>query len=163
MKKINNKGMSLVEIIVVLSIMVILTGAITISLNAALTKPADECAQKMLNAMNACRVSTMGKNETSILFHINDGTVYVSEYIDGRLVRDLPISGKGVNVVYKYKNGIETDLSSTPLSIGYDRSTGGFVPCTPTGDYCSQIVVSKGDRTITLILYNITGKVSIEK
>lgn len=162
MCKKRNQGMSLVEVVVVLSIMVILTGVITVGLGTATSKPAEECAEKIVNALNACRVSTMGKEDTKLQFYISNDSVYVKEFINGSEVKNLPISGKGVIVKYKYKSGDEFNLSDTPLNLSYNRSTGGFEECAP-GKFCSQIIVSKGSRSVTVKLYDLTGKVSLEK
>lgn len=158
----NNKGLSLVEVVVVLAIMAILTGIITISLGPSVSKPAEEAAEKAMNAMNSCRVTTMGKKEASLEFHINNGVVYVKETVEGVVVKDLPISEKSVNVTYKYKSGVEMDLATSPLIIKFDRSNGGFLPASGT-EYCSEMTFSKGSREVKLKLYDITGKVSIEK
>ena len=152
----------MVEVVVVLSIMVILTGIITMGLGAANSKPAEECAEKIVNALNACRVSTMGKKDTNLQFYVSGDNIYVKEFVEGTEVKNLPIGGKGVNVKYKYKSGDEFNLSDTPLNLSYNRSTGGFNECTP-GNYCSQIIVSKGSRTVTVKLYDLPGKVSLEK
>lgn len=45
--QIGNKGMSLVELIVVVAILAIFTGGITYSMNWASGKAAEECAQKL--------------------------------------------------------------------------------------------------------------------
>lgn len=166
----DNKGMSLVEIVIVVTIMTVLTGVLALGVSMALSKPADECAEKIVSTLNGARVTTMGKQGITMRFYQNDNGVYLEETItdaSGSVTTRpaLRIGQKGVKVEYKLINGTTegaiTTLDTTGITLSFKRDTGGFNAV--SGDwYCKEIVVSKGNRTKTIRLAHLTGKVTIE-
>ena len=59
--KTDNKGMSLVEIIVVIAILSLFIGSVSYSINWASGKAAEECAQKLAYNLKQARTMAMGK------------------------------------------------------------------------------------------------------
>ena len=64
--KQENKGFSLVELIVVIAIMTILTGLISAGIGMAVSKPADECIDKFKASLQSIRVTSMRKIDAHI-------------------------------------------------------------------------------------------------
>ena len=166
----DNKGMSLVEIVIVVTIMTVLTGVLALGVSMALSKPADECAEKIVSTLNGARITTMGKQGITMRFYQNDNGVYLEETItdaSGNVITRpaLRIGQKGVKVEYKLVQGTTegalTTLDASGIKLSFKRDTGGFNPVAGAW-YCKEIVVSKGNRTKTIKLAYLTGKVTIE-
>lgn len=169
--KMDNKGLSLVELLIVIAIMSVLTGVMAIGVTLALSKPADECAEKMVSTLNNARITTMGKQEITMRFYADSDGIKMQEVIkakaaDGSLTtisdKTSKIGQAGVLVEYRL-NG-ESDyphtLDSTGITLSFKRSTGGFNTVNGT-NYCEAIRVSKGTREKFITLAYLTGKVTI--
>lgn len=167
--KQENKGFSLVELIVVIAIMTILTGLISAGIGMAVSKPADECIDKLKASLQSIRVTSMGKFDAHIEIYKKGDQIYAKEYYtedsSGRETTKENIVGfKGVQVFYEINNsGSYTELvdGGTPLVIYYDRSSGAFSNAL-TGYYCTRIKAVKNSRTAEMILYPLTGKIEIQ-
>lgn len=166
----NNKGLSLVEIVIVVTIMTVLTGVMAVGVSLALSKPADECAEKIVSTLSNARITTMGKQGITLKFYeAGDQSIWLEEVItnpDGSPAppKRTKIGQKGVVVKYKLTGdtAANRDLGSEALELSFKRSTGGFNTAGSSGEYCEEIVVSKGNRTKTITLYYLTGKVTIQ-
>ncbi|MCM1569790.1 MAG: prepilin-type N-terminal cleavage/methylation domain-containing protein [Roseburia sp.] len=174
MKKLNDKGLSLVELIIVLSIMAVVVSIATLSIRGAMTKPAEECAEKIVNGLKAARITTMGKEScVLVLKQASDkDTVYLEQRITnaaGDTTNKLSTVGKkGVSVKLHIKGDGATsytnlyDFAPGGVELRFRRDTGGFYPIPGTSFYYDEIVVEKGDRVCKIKLANLTGNVSIE-
>ena len=169
--KLNNKGLTLVEVLVVLAILGILGGLATMGISAAVSKPADECAEKMAASLKNGRLSTMGKHEIELRYYQTaDGAIYLEESItriktDGETSTTMDVTKigeKGVQVEYTLTDGTTKQLSEEDLVLSFKRSSGGFNTCNGTSAYCKEIKVSKGSRLLTLELQYLTGKVTVK-
>ena len=78
--KQENKGFSLVELIVVIAIMTILTGLISAGIGMAVSKPADECIDKLKASLQSIRVTSMGKFDAHIEIYKKGDQIYAKEY-----------------------------------------------------------------------------------
>lgn len=166
--RMDNKGLSMVELLIVVAIMAVLAGTLTVGVSAAFSKPADECAEKIATVLSNARITTMGKQNLELQFYTKDDCIYLKEIVtaaDGTVsTRESKISKKGVTVEYKLTGGgsyVPLGNSSSPLTLSFKRSTGGFNPCSG-GSYCEEIRVTKGSRVRIIKLAYLTGKVMIE-
>lgn len=169
MKK-DNRGFSLVELIIVLAIMAALTGATFIGIGMISGKPAEECASKIFSNIQANRTTAMGKYSASVSFYRGTDGIYVVEEVNGTQGTPVKIGDAGVNVQYRV-TGDSADAwrnlgsSSDALVISYNRSTGAFKDLEAMGlddKYCLEIKCSKANKTKTIILYHLTGKISMD-
>ena len=168
----DDRGMSLVEIIIVVAIMSVLTGVLAVGVSMALSKPADECAEKIVSTLNGARITTMGKQEIKMTFRMKDQCVWLEEIITDsagtQSKKESQIGQKGVKVEYKLEGDTTyTELDGTGIILSFKRSTGGFQnvyipPGADTGKHCVEIKVSKGSRDKIIKLAYLTGKVTIE-
>ncbi len=158
MKK-DNKGFSLVELIVVMAIAMIVTGVVVTNVAAGREKAADECVEKIESTLQGMRITTMGKYDAYMEIYVSGDSVYANKVMildaAGSTSSDLTIvGGKGVSVTYEIGNsGSFISLDSTPVRIAYDRSSGAF-----TTDI-TAIRAQKGARVKTIKLNKATGKI----
>lgn len=166
MKK-DNRGLSLVEVIIVITIMAVLGGLMTMGISAGVSKPAEECAEKLEAALNNARITTMGKQSVELELYKQNNYIYLKEKITGAdgtySEKDTRIGAKGVEVTYKLTGETHVALDTTPVKFKFKRTTGGFEPVSVSPDkYCEELVISKGTRIKKMNLYYLTGKVMIE-
>ncbi len=163
----DNRGLSLVELVIVIAILAVVGSLVTMGLSAATSKPAEECAKKIATTLNSARMSTMGKQSVAINLYKKGDYIYADEVVNGVITKTSQVSSKGVQVEYKLEGGGYQTLgdASNKLSLSFKRSTGGFnkptVGGTAEGAYCVEIRVSKGTRTNILNLAYLTGKVTV--
>ncbi len=175
--KMNNKGMSLVEVMVVVAIVTILGAVGIMGINAMTGKPAQKCVQQIMYSLEKHRTSTMGKASAQyVLSREANGDIYAKEYLSTE--EDVTVFAEPVN---EYKLGdkkmkisyvcsasgagssptttvLET---TTPLTLQFDRSSGAFKK-QGNGTYCTEIIVERGGRTYKLTLVPLTGKVYVQ-
>lgn len=165
--KRDNKGLSLVEMVIVIAILAVVSGIVVVGIGVAISKPAEECARKIQQSLQSARVYTMGKQKLSLKYYVSDGSVYVQETVtsaDGSTTDKNPvkIGAKGVEVTYKLEG--ETGykfLKDEPLTLSFDRTTGGFSKTECKPKRCDEIKVKKGNKEMTVTLYSLTGKVTV--
>lgn len=167
--KRDNRGLSLVELMIVIAILAVVSGIVALGIGVAISKPAEECARKIQQSLEGARVYTMGKQKLSVKYYISDGSVYAQEtitYPNGITKDKNPekIGAKSTKVTYKM-GGTEYNLSAEPLILTFDRSTGGLnaAECSPSGISDEvEILVQRGSTVMKVTLYSLTGKVTVK-
>ena len=162
----NNKGFSLVELLVVLAIMVIVIAAgAGLFLNWRSWNITD-CAKKVDSALDAAKVDAMSKETGKVTFKRGSNGICEMEVYgeDSEALGD-----EHVKMYYSDTDGhsnIEI-TGATTLTISYDRATGGFkeIGTNASGDkvYCTQIRMVRKDREIRIQLVKSTGKHYIQE
>lgn len=172
--KQDNRGLSLIELIVVMSLITILAGGTAIGIRLITTKEVEQCATQLKTALQGNRVTTMGKLEASLKIYTTADGICVEETIvggDGTSGTTQKIVGDAdLTIVYRLNDGTEFPLgdSSAPLIIRFNRSSGAFkalpdeMGAEKAGKYCTEIEVSRGSKAVILKLAYLTGKVTIE-
>lgn len=171
----NNRGLSIIEVIVVLAVMSIMAGAFTIGISMVLRKPADECASKLQSSLQSNRMLAMGKLETRLEIYMDaEGFIYLREITktatatgsDVQTTETL-IGDRGVVFEYELSDGSTDSLvpGGSPLILSFDRSSGAFKDLKEMGlpnKYCKTITISKSGLEKKLTLAYLTGKVTLE-
>lgn len=176
MKK-DHRGLSLIEIVIVVAIMAILAGSVGIGVGMVLRKPADECASKLQSALQSNRMTAMGKVDARLEIYIEDGYIYIREIITSEVTpghldtqkTETRIGDRGVELYYVLSNNRTTPIhlsEGNPLILSFNRSNGGFndladMDSSLANVYCEKIYINKGNRTQVLTLTRLTGKVSV--
>ena len=160
MKKNRNSGFSLVEIIIVVAIFTILGFYAFTGIALVTSRPVDECAKKIQIALEGNRNTTMGKFSASITFSADGNGIYMEETIDGISDGKVKIGQSGVNVTYKL-SGTDVDLSTTPITVSFDRADGSLNP-QADGSYLQSFEISRGDRRFTVTVDKLTGRVDLK-
>lgn len=170
MKKKDNRGMSLVEIILVIGLMTIIAGMTGYGLNLISKKPVQECARKVEIALNQNRTNSMGKKVAYLEFYMKDGRVAFREYSQSAresVVRegDETVMGAAdVKLRFVYKNAAGEEsvvpMGTDHIKVSFKRDSGSLVE---EGDLVlDRIEVYKGDYVKTVSIDKLTGKVKLQ-
>lgn len=173
--KRDNRGMSLVELIIVMAIMAVLASAVSIGVNLVTNKAADKCATQLKSSIQSTRITTMGKFRTYLKIYMTSNGVCIEEVVQnvegGAETVTLTYTGDAyVSVIYTLSDGSQYPLGdiNSPLYLEFDRSSGALKRLPDTmgvaqaGKYCVKIEISKGNKKRTLKLAYLTGKVTME-
>lgn len=163
-KGLDNRGISLLELVVVMAIIAVIGGLAVWGLGALFSKPAEQCSKQMQIMLDKHRVTAMGKDSAELLLYVDtDGKIMMRETIDGTARPDRCVGARGVTV--KYKVGATwTTLSSAGQTISFDRATGSLNWVTIGGAkyWIKEYEISKGDVTKTLKIVPLTGKITVD-
>lgn len=175
----NNKGFSLIELIVIIAIMGVLVGGAGLGIGLVFSKDAMKCATRLNDSIYDARANSMykaGKFELSIdnsgsanvatisqtdLTPVTSDTVYLDGVDSGK---KTTISARFVTVTEAVPE--ETDLR-LPLNLTFDKAKGNvYFDVDADGTYDDGIIVFditplRGSRTAKVQLVTTTGKHTI--
>lgn len=160
----DNRGVSLVELLIIMAIMVVLASGTAFSINMVVNREANRCAENMKISLEKHRTAVMGKKNGRIAFFTDDaGNIYYQEQFDfsaGDFPKDLSkatkIGKKGVEVTC---NGVA--LGSNPVVFEFNRSGSLKSPVVPSGN--PEIVIKRSTKVFTLKIEPLTGKITLSK
>lgn len=164
--KQNNRGMSMVEIIVVVAILAIMVGCFMLMPGAIAKQKVAEAAERLSYQMSNARTEAMCRQNVVMTITKKSDGIYTQ--ITGG--EEVCISDEEIQIFYsRQKNDIEQGeveltIGST-IEIRYDRDTGGIQPETDgSGEdhYLSKIVCKKGSIEKTIHCVAKTGKHTVE-
>ncbi len=175
-KKINdNKGFSLVELIVVIAIMAILTTGAVMSIASIFGVAVKQCARDIKSSINDTRVSTMGKDQ--VILTIQKGNTAGTSEAYYCIVKEIDGSGKetldeirvgrsNLEITYmltdesgNYKEELTLD-EAHKITVEFNRGSGSL-KAGDDGRYCTLIKITKNSTEKVIKLYPETGKVSM--
>jgi len=157
--KENNKGLSLVEIIIVLAIMTIIGGAMLLTTAVATDKHVTSCGEKVVSSLEQTRNLAMGKQSGWIIISKDPGDyMYCQMYVDGQPYGDrVSIGHSGLTVSVTENGGSPQNIETLgDVKIEFSRSNGS-VSNSPA---ISQIDITNGRRSVTITIDKFTGRVS---
>lgn len=164
MKK-NNKGFSLVELIVVLAIMAVLTGSVVTYIGTYGSTKVKNCMREIENHMSETKVCAMSKTSAYMIIYANNTGVYVTS-VQGSLKETDKVGEKGLKVTYASQRSRNSytavgETETTGLKIEYDRASGALKK-NADGKYdVYAIQISNGNSTHTIEIEPVTGKTSM--
>jgi len=162
----DNKGISLIEIIIVLAIMAVIGGIVVLSTSVATNKHVNSCAEKIASSLEQTRSLVMGKQSGSIqISQVPGDYVYVQMTIDGQNYGDrVSVGHPGVTVNFTRKDGSTGTLSAgAALNIYFSRNGSVTDGPTHTGDIITNFEVTNGNRTVNVNVDPFTGRVEVVK
>ena len=180
MKK-DNRGLSLLEMIVVITIMAIITGGVVLSVGLISKKNVDKCAERIKQAIQSNRSVAMGRYDSKLEIYVSGDDIYACQYMkrdaSSSFAGELPSqvgSSDLILTVTLWDGASYTDYAfGTPggmskLILQFDRSSGALKPCSSemgsayAGKYCTKITISNGTKKKELTISYLTGKVELK-
>ncbi len=164
MKK-NNKGFSLVELIIIIAIMAVLTGSIITYVGILGSSQAKKCANELANHISQTKVCAMSRSYASMTVYADGTGVYVKT-VQGDTEKTEKIGDKGVTVTWRNvrnDTNYNQTIGTTPddgLTLEFDRASGACVKL-DSGDYCYGFKITSGDSTYNVNLEPLTGKAAV--
>lgn len=175
MKKKDNRGMSLVEIILVIGLMGIIAGMTGYGLTLISKKPVQECAKKVEIALNQNRTNSMGKKVAYLEFYMtasdSSGRAAFREYSQSARESDVRegdetiIGAAGVKLRFVYKNAAgaesEVTMGTGHIKVSFKRDSGSLVE--EGGLVLDRIEIYKDAAYVeTVSIDKLTGKVTLQ-
>lgn len=182
MKK-NNKGLSLVELVIVVAIITIFAGFTLYNVANIPGYRARECSRKITSNLNELKVKTLGKAKCNgdyvWVLHKKNGQFYIKSMVEchsstPQLNEQIKISKGRLTVTYLGSSGTPEELEEgKAIKLCFDRASGALYACGSNemsdadSDYATtgslttikEITVKGGAKTYTTKLVAATGKV----
>ena len=169
----DNRGFSLVELIVVIAIMALVLTIAGISITAVASQRVSNAASDVKSAMSIAETYAKTKADCYMEFSTDsDGSSGYKIYtVDSEGNKKLGSSAesynKAISIKIYFKNISEpvTVTESTPVEIHFDRTTGGFATSKVNGvDYGvpTKIEFTNGTKSVRLALATYTGLVTYD-
>lgn len=177
MEKADNRGMSLVEIIIVIALMTVITGVAGYGISLIGNKPVEECAKKVEMALNRNRTNSMGKLSAWLEFYMEDGCLMVKECLNNTndptqaQSTTTVIGAKDVYMSITYDTGSphiidESVTEAHALRVAFARDSGAVrafeIEEGGSAQKCKQIIIYKGSYEKVITLDLITGRVKMD-
>ncbi len=188
--KVNNKGLSLVELIVVIAIMAVLIGIGTFSLSLLFGTQAKSCAQKVSAMLSETKTGSLSRFDETMTLSLRsasdpDPAITSDGYYAENQIYTIKKDGSPhpadsteirrmgsarVVITVRLSDGTEFKLgeNNNSVTIRYNRSSGAFEPVTAMvdgsaiTDYIEKMTFQSGLRTYTITMVTETGKHTLQ-
>lgn len=155
-KKLNQAGMSLVELVVVILIIGVLAVGSAVGINYASQMNATSAAEKMASVLERTRLYTISADDAVKLVLSKEDDHYYGIIMKGSTEVDKVSLGSDALTVTIKEDGEEdiTVATGDAYEFSYKKANGAF------SDACtySSVVISGGSKTRTVQLVHATGR-----
>ncbi len=154
----NNKGFTLVELIIVIAVMGALAGMLVSGFNYITYGNTKKCANRLLDVIDEVQMMDMTKGETTLLGIFKKGNAYyiskekqTKEWNKMSVASAEKIAQSNITIQWENGSGNKLTLSEgTVLWIGFSKSSGAYL--TDDWMYSKDIVITgRGSYTIRQI------------
>lgn len=169
----NHKGVSIIELVVVLAILSVLTGVTIFSVGLLSGWKLTKCTKSMETGLAATKAAALSRNRLDTASDeqkAQNVEMRISNE-NGRLVLgvyrepDRVVGDRSISLTYVTKKGAqeyrELLKNGETLTLTFDRSSGAFLPVgTRDGEdvYCTGLLLERREKTRTIVLVPVTGK-----
>lgn len=161
----NHRGLSLIELIVVISIMAVLAGIITISVGNLSSWRLKSCAENLEKGLAQAKAVALSRDGTGLELSRVDGKLIMRIYNEPEKI----IGDESISVTYTKKGNTENQVlleDGDTLVLKFERSSGAFMPVgtEDSGEavYCTSILLERKGKQRNIILVPPTGKFYVE-
>lgn len=188
----NNKGLSLVELIVVIALMAVLIGIGALSFSLLFGTQAKACAQNVSGILNETKTGCMSRyDETMTLSYrkklpdtdpayekaVTSDGYYSENFVStiGSSAQEVPVGDSTIRrmgssrvVIHVYlSDGTDFEMGETEsITVSFKRDSGAFdkiiVNGTEKDAYITKMTFSSGLRTFTITMVPETGKHTLQ-
>ncbi len=179
----DNKGFSLIELLVILAIMALMLGLFLLSTNILGTRACRQCTKQIRHELDRVRIATMGKNKVVLHLYVDPSSGKIMVQDETKLAnigattgthdvsgdaREIGSARVRVEFISSLDPANRVTLNNDGIYFEFNRSTGAFkqvkssdVGGQLSGDYTiKNIYVIGGGLEESLTLSGITGKVT---
>lgn len=176
----NNRGITLIELIIVIAIIGILLGGIALTFSIVNSADIQSCTQTLDSSLERTKNECMSKLEQQYLVlyksTVSDYSGYYIKTVSSTELtsytptphKDTRIGSDKIKISATLESGASVEVADTAVFFTFDRATGAFgylysgIPAVSTGDYPSSITITNGKRTSIINCIQATGKHFIE-
>ena len=160
--KLNNRGISLVELIVVIAITAVLAGGGITMMGLVPRMQVNGCVQDFAGNMSEVKTKTMSFKNVRVELYQDATGVYMQAYKGSEAETPVMIGEQGVCVKAEI-GGSSVDLNGKRLELSFDRSSGALNEVQVVGGMhgeCTSITFYKGSTERVATFTTLTGKIS---
>ncbi len=175
-----NRGISLIEVLVVVIILAVFVGGIALTYSVVHSADTNGCTQSLDTYLEKAKNECMSKEEpVYMVVYKSSDSGYPGYYIGTVKKADLTtystnpkddrkIAGNQINISVESSTGSSIDIDNSGVYFSFDRGTGAFlpvlkgIPAVATSLTPASIIVSSGENETTITCVEATGKHFIE-
>ncbi|MGN0377925.1 MAG: type II secretion system protein [Suilimivivens sp.] len=156
-KNWNNKGVTLIEILVVVAIMSIAVGGAGIGISLAYSRDAEKCAKTINAALENTRMMSMSeKGNFTMELDMENNMLYIRSSEESDPVYEEDLQSR-VTIT------VPADLSATSVTVQFDKSTGKVLSMSSESNGILRITSENNNgKKATVVLVKGTGKHYVE-
>lgn len=163
----NNKGFSLIELIIVLAIIAVLGGVMWMGFQSVGSRQVNQCTNNIESFLGRTKTLALAKDAAKVRIYRNDDGYYADIYVGSAAAPETTkkIGTDSLAVSYVTNDSAVTAFSvGTQLELSFQRDSGAFTALGggSTGVYCVEIQVIKGDYERSVKMIPETGKYFVE-